>query len=425
MTVIVGANEIKMVKQKQLTQDAAPTLSFCPSEKRMEELQDSDIDDVEAIATSLGKESTVREESNVCCRRKHRFLAFTCSMSDWILMICSSPRIRSMKQVLERNLIPDDPSSIVLSPFIWFWLSDHDRQETVVCTLKKLVPTKIAFKFFKFLSLTISFVCIGYEILRIFQFETDQTYSLRDFFLYDLQYVLLDATVFFFVGRLFLRRGFDAIVPFILPLLLGILVPSILAKTLFKYSLSTYDIMCRWSFEVFLITGVLLMFGCFSLLAHIRFCYCNGILACKLIELGGCILLFLVPLAGHNNFHPHHWYISWLFGMHANQSPWWSQVTLAFMWGYYINGIAAYGRDPLLGCLESYYQSVKGSCNYMDCQFKLDDFWYGPFDDYLIINDDAIFNTTVNVPQGTYGTEYLSFKSHDWRNCDAGNETNP
>jgi hypothetical protein len=42
--------------------------------------------------------------------------------------------------------------------------------------------------------------------------------------------------------------------------------------------------------------------------------------------------------------------IGWLFGMHANLDTWWSQATMAYFFGMYVNGIAVYGRDPLLTC---------------------------------------------------------------------------
>jgi hypothetical protein len=52
--------------------------------------------------------------------------------------------------------------------------------------------------------------------------------------------------------------------------------------------------------------------------------------------------------------------------MHANLHVWWSRLTMSLLWGIYINGIAVFGRDPILTCAVSLYQSQsRQECPYV------------------------------------------------------------
>ena len=76
-------------------------------------------------------------------------------------------------------------------------------------------------------------------------------------------------------------------------------------------------------------------------------------------------MIFVLPVCRNSSFHVHHWYWSWLVGMHANHDAWWSQAAGAFLWGGYINGIAAWGRDDVLGCERSLYAAVDQRCPFV------------------------------------------------------------
>ena len=52
--------------------------------------------------------------------------------------------------------------------------------------------------------------------------------------------------------------------------------------------------------------------------------------------------------------------------MHANHDAWWSQAAGAVLWGGYINGISAWGRDAVLGCERSLYGAVDQGCPFVD-----------------------------------------------------------
>jgi hypothetical protein len=88
-----------------------------------------------------------------------------------------------------------------------------------------------------------------------------------------------------------------------------------------------------------------------------------------------------------------------MVGMHANLENWWSQMVQAFLWGQYLNGIAVWGRDPILTCAYGYFVSTNIHCAYMQC-------FYDQHDD----DDDT---------SGTNTTGYKPFVEADWRNCSA------
>lgn len=84
-----------------------------------------------------------------------------------------------------------------------------------------------------------------------------------------------------------------------------------------------------------------------------------------MMELMLILVVFLVPYMGNSFFHLHHWYYAWLFGMHANLDVWWSRLTMSLLWGVYVNGVAIFGRDPIMTCAVTLYQSQNQQCPYL------------------------------------------------------------
>ena len=77
----------------------------------------------------------------------------------------------------------------------------------------------------------------------------------------------------------------------------------------------------------------------------------------------------------------------------------WSQLAMAWCWGMYVNGIAVYGRDPVLTCEYAYFLTLDNRCPYISC--------------YLEGLKD-VNNTKIKemVPV-------------DWRNCSATDDFHP
>ena len=69
---------------------------------------------------------------------------------------------------------------------------------------------------------------------------------------------------------------------------------------------------------------------------------------------------------------------------------------MAWCWGMYINGIAVYGRDPILTCEYAYFLSMDNHCPYMKCYTEA----------MQHKNETGHSNVTEMIPV-------------DWRNCTA------
>jgi hypothetical protein len=134
------------------------------------------------------------------------------------------------------------------------------------------------------------------------------------------------------------------------------------------------------------------------ILLHVVYAVRHGVFGMKLFELFLSVILLLLPLAMSPYFHLHHWYAGWFVGMHANfEKAWWSRATMAWCWGCYINGIAVYGRDPVLTCGYALFISEANRCPFLDCYL-----------DGIQNNDNE---TEVPVVQ--------PMVQPDWRNCSA------
>lgn len=57
---------------------------------------------------------------------------------------------------------------------------------------------------------------------------------------------------------------------------------------------------------------------------------------------------FVLIKIDHYTFHLHHYYYAWILGILFNRQDRWSEIPMAFCWGVYCNGIATYGRDPVV-----------------------------------------------------------------------------
>ena len=75
-----------------------------------------------------------------------------------------------------------------------------------------------AIRVFKFLFLTISLILEMHLFTRYLGWEHDPSYTIKKFLKEDLNHVIMDSVSFFFIGRLYKRKGVDRLFPFILPM---------------------------------------------------------------------------------------------------------------------------------------------------------------------------------------------------------------
>ena len=145
-------------------------------------------------------------------------------------------------------------------------------------------------------------------------------------------------------GRWWDKKGVDS-PQFILTTLLGVYFFGILDTFDWaKYSITSYDIMCRWPWQLFLFTSFIILLASFLTCLHVIKAYHDKILLGRLSEIFLCVCVFILPIATDSSTHYHHWFTAWFIGQHANQKYWWSISCSALLWGGYINGIASWGR---------------------------------------------------------------------------------
>ncbi|KAL7552118.1 hypothetical protein ACHAWF_015330 [Thalassiosira exigua] len=255
-------------------------------------------------------------------------------------------------------------------------------------------------KLFKFLVLSILGIMIVHPLVRWMDWEVDPNFTIRDFLQYDFTTVLLDLLFFFVVGRLHSDSccGIDAIFPWGFFITVGAIYPSITSDIEFmKHSVSMYEIMCRWPTLLFIYAFVLVAGAVIFIWVLMRSHHRRKVLISRIFEATTLLCLFILPFATDNSFHLHHWYAMWLIGMQSNAPEWWARAFQAYCLGSYLNGIAVYGRDPVLGCEYAFYRSTDISCEFMQC-FKKE------------------------VPSNQTETEYKAFVPSDWRTCNSVNE---
>ena len=228
-----------------------------------------------------------------------------------------------------------------------------------------------AFRLAKFLVVTAACLVIVHGYVVLAGGKRDPTYDLSAMAAYDGTAIAADAVVFFVVARLHEAPAVDTLAE-VVPLLVTAIGQSWGHTHLrsLQHSITPYDIRCNWSGPMYLLIGI-----CGSLLLALLVAHCREVGRRRrtlraLLELAGTALVFAVPLAAAGEprafVHVHHWYWAWFLGMHCNlHGTRWSAPARSALWGIYVNGVAVFGRDPVLGCAESLYRSRSQACPYL------------------------------------------------------------
>jgi hypothetical protein len=185
--------------------------------------------------------------------------------------------------------------------------------------------------------------------------------------LYDGNHIVLDIIVFFAVGRLYRHKSVDNLAWTLPAACLAIFVSLLASNSAgVDHSITPYEIRCTWGWEMWTLVGLFglpLTMG--LVVIHFVHAFRNGFGVQKVVELSVTLLIFLAPYTQSSFFHLHHWYYAWFLGMHANADVWWSRLTMSLLWGLYINGVAIFGRDPIMTCAVTLYQSQNQDCPYL------------------------------------------------------------
>ncbi|KAG7340170.1 hypothetical protein IV203_037252 [Nitzschia inconspicua] len=215
---------------------------------------------------------------------------------------------------------------------------------------QRFVDGPFAVKLLKFLAMTLVSVALVHFVVEQYISDRDQKLTLEDILVYEGDAIIRDCIVFYVVGRLWQKNGVDSC---------DWILWMVLANVYFEcqpffpwmgHSVTLYEMHCLWPWQLWAFVAFVVPLFLTIVVAHLIKAFRQGLLWIKIGEFGICLCLFLGPVLPSPYFHFHHWFAGWIFGMHANSDDWWSRATMAYFHGMYVNGIAVYGRDPLLTC---------------------------------------------------------------------------
>lgn len=233
-----------------------------------------------------------------------------------------------------------------------------------------IVEGSFTVKLLKFIVSTFLFIAIVHVIVGMLFTDRDKSLMLWHIWVYHGELIVRDCVVFFLVGRLWRQRGVDTLAWAGTGILANVYFESQQFIFFLKHSVTLYEMHCVWPWELWIFVLILIPMISALVIAHTVRAVREGILQMKLMELSLCIFFFLAPVVPSSYFHLHHWYAGWLLGMHANFDVWWSRLAMAWCWGMYVNGIAVYGRDPVLTCEYAYFLTVDNRCPYVNCYLE-------------------------------------------------------
>jgi len=179
--------------------------------------------------------------------------------------------------------------------------------------------------------------------------------------------IVRDVVVFFLVGRMWKMRGVDNFAWAGIVLGCNAVLEAQHYVSWLRHSSTLWDIHCTWEWQTWAYAVICCAASIAVAAMHIIQACKERNIVMKTFEISLSIVFFLVPVIPSPYFHFHHWFAGWLFGMHANFDRWWSRAAMAWCYGLYINGVAVYGRDPVLTCGYAYFLSWDQKCPYLEC----------------------------------------------------------
>mmetsp|Transcript_4182 Transcript_4182/g.8682 ORF Transcript_4182/g.8682 Transcript_4182/m.8682 type:complete len:382 (-) Transcript_4182:806-1951(-) len=262
-----------------------------------------------------------------------------------------------------------------------------------------LEASGFATKFLKFVLWTFISIALVHVVVSHLFDDRDKLLKLAHVWRYESDLIVRDCLIFFIVGRLWEKPGIDHAAWMLTALFANVYFESQNFVWFLQHSVTLFQMHCIWPWELWIFALVLVVAATGLVCAHALKAWRDRLLIAKLTEVFLCIIFFMAPVITSNYFHMHHWYAGWLMGMHFNYNTWWSRLSMAWCWGMYVNGIAVYGRDPVLTCEYAYFLTIDNRCPYIQCYLE------GLAD---------VNNTSVKemVPV-------------DWRNCSATDEFIP
>ena len=220
---------------------------------------------------------------------------------------------------------------------------------------RRMVKSIAVIKFLKFVAITLgSIAFVRSAVVAVGISDRDASLTLSQIWRYEGDSILRDLAFFFAVGRMHHRTGVDTLEWLGFGLLANLYFESQVFFEWMQHSATPYEMYCTWPWKLWAFAIVVIVGTVGLVVAHARVAHNHrdgGRLWSTAGEFLLCGMFFVLPVVVSPYAHFHHWFAGWFLGMHANlHHKWWSRATMAYCWGMYVNGIAVYGRDPLLTC---------------------------------------------------------------------------
>jgi hypothetical protein len=295
--------------------------------------------------------------------------------------------------------------------------NENENEEIILIIIIKF----IIFVLMTFISIALVHIIVGH----LFN-DRDKHLKIWQIILYEGDSIIRDCFIFFIIGRVYKQQLNST--KTICIWLTGILIANIYFESqnyiwFLQHSVSLYEMHCIWPWELWLFAlGVVILFSS-VFIAHAKVAYQKrNLLKIKIIEISVCIILFIIPLVvvKHDEIqylHFHHWFAGWFIGMHFSIfDKWWSIGCMAYCYGMYINGIAVYGRDPLLTC--DYANFIVKDLNCPSSLIEKTTFSYNDNSLGMLLNGDMVQAAFLLFVGDYHDIDVdLLDPAADWRNC--------
>jgi hypothetical protein len=218
-------------------------------------------------------------------------------------------------------------------------------------------------RFAKLLITSLLLLCLTRTVVVGFGLEYDPDYGLDSFLTYDVNEVVLDLLFLYAAGGMYSKPAVDQ-AGFIAVAATNAFLLSIINQIpALQVSFSLFEMHCHWTLWTWFFLSCFGLVAVAVLVVHFRFLAAQPKVAKRAaLQIVLMFAIFWGPHLRDGDFHIHHWFYSWFLACQCNFDPWWSRATQAWLLGGYLNGIAVYGRDPILVCEAAYYRSRNAGC---------------------------------------------------------------
>lgn len=243
-----------------------------------------------------------------------------------------------------------------------------------------LLPLEL-WGFCKFFCTTIASFCLGFKLTRInmsrelgemglpdYPREYDWDYTLSDFAVFELQPILGDTALYYVFGQLYVDDFVGApTLAWLSTTCCSMMLLNVVGKGI-QITVSEHSMRCMWKAKEWVCVISVVSVIVAALLLHFYVAWRDGKWKQRLFFGVSTVVLFVLPIISNPNAHFHHYFWSWLIGMQAGlHKYWWSTLCSGVLWGVYLNGVAQYGRDDVLGCYQSLYRAKNQGCPFLTC----------------------------------------------------------